>query len=101
MKSRNLSFHRHYERGEIGMRIVRLCVITGLALGLPLASAYADDASYCAALSSTYRTIAGNAQVDANAAEAMAQCKAGNTAAGIPTLEKFLKDNKATLPPRN
>ena len=82
------------------MKSMKYCLIAGLALGYPLASAYADDASYCEALSVKYRTIAGNAQVDAAAAEAMAQCKAGNTAAGIPTLEKFLKDNKATLPPR-
>jgi hypothetical protein len=34
-------------------------------------------------------------------ADAMAQCKAGNTAAGIPVLEKALKDGKATLPSRN
>jgi hypothetical protein len=84
----------------IAMTRVKLCLIACVALGFPFASAYADDASYCEALSTKYRTIAGNAQVDATAAEAMAQCKAGNTAAGIPVLEKFLKDNKATLPPR-
>jgi hypothetical protein len=31
------------------------------------------------------------------AADAMAKCKAGNTAAGIPVLEKFLKEGKVTL----
>lgn len=82
------------------MKTMKCCLIAGLAFGFPLASAYADDASYCEALSSSYRTLAGGAQVDASAAEAMAQCKSGNTAAGIPTLEKILKENKVTLPPR-
>jgi hypothetical protein len=79
---------------------MKCCLIAGLGFGFPLASAYADDASYCEALSASYRTLAGGTQVDASAAEAMSQCKAGNTAAGIPTLEKILKENKVTLPPR-
>jgi hypothetical protein len=44
--------------------------------------------------------LIGAAQEDAIAADAMAKCKAGNTAAGIPVLEKFLKEGKVTLPPR-
>jgi hypothetical protein len=40
-------------------------------------------------------------QADANAAAAMSQCSAGNTAAGIPALEKVLTDNKVKLPARN
>jgi hypothetical protein len=63
-------------------------------------SAMADDATYCEALSAKYRELIGTAQIDANAADAMAKCKAGNTAVGIPILEKVLKDNKVTLPPR-
>jgi hypothetical protein len=69
-------------------------------LASPLASAYADDASYCEALSASYRKLIGGSQEDAVAADAMAKCKAGNTAAGIPVLEKFLKEGKVTLPPR-
>ena len=80
------------------MRRVRLCLIAGLVLGFPFASAYADDASYCEALANTYRQVSTVSNTDA--AEAIAQCKAGNTKAGIPTLEKILKDNKTTLPPR-
>jgi hypothetical protein len=30
----------------------------------------------------------------------MAQCAAGNTAVGIPVLERLLTDAKFTLPPR-
>ena len=81
------------------MKTMKCCLIAGFVLGFPLASAYADDASYCEALSTSYRKLAGQGENSA-AAEAMAQCKAGNTAAGIPTLEKLLKENKVTLPPR-
>jgi hypothetical protein len=62
--------------------------------------AAASDATYCEALSAKYREFAGGTQSDAVVADAMAKCKAGDTATGIPILEKFLKDNKVTLPPR-
>ena len=45
------------------------------------------DAQYCAALSAKYRDYR-TSQVDEAAAAAMAQCQAGNTAAGIPVLER-------------
>jgi hypothetical protein len=82
------------------MTTVKYCLIVGLGLAFPLASAHADDASYCAALGASYREYVGAVQADANAAAAMSQCSAGNTAAGIPTLEKVLTDNKVKLPPR-
>ena len=40
------------------MNTVKCCLIVGLVLALPLASAYADDAGYCAALGPGYRTSA-------------------------------------------
>jgi hypothetical protein len=83
------------------MNTAKSSLIVGLALSFPLASAYADDASYCAALGAKYREYVGAVQADANASAAMSQCSAGNTAAGIPTLEKFLMDAKVALPPRN
>jgi len=83
------------------MTTVKSCLIVGLALALPLAPAYADDASYCAALAASYREYVGAVQADANAAAAMSQCSAGNTAAGIPALEKVLTDNKLKLPAHN
>jgi hypothetical protein len=58
------------------------------------------DAQYCEALSVEYRKLNNQATAGAEA-DAMAQCKAGNTAAGIPVLEKALKDGKVTLPSRN
>ena len=83
------------------MNTVKSCLIVGLALGFPLASAYANDTSYCAVLGANYREYVGAVQADANASVAMSQCSAGNTAAGIPTLEKFLTDAKVRLPARN
>jgi len=88
-------------RKETAMTTVKYCLIVGLGLAFPLASAHADDASYCAALGASYREYVGAVQADANAAAAMSQCSAGNTAAGIPTLEKILTDNKVKLPARN
>jgi hypothetical protein len=66
----------------------------------PLAAvAQSADAKYCQALAETYRKI-GVANTDAAIPEAINQCNQGNTAAGIPVLEKALKDNKVSLPPR-
>jgi hypothetical protein len=76
-------------------------LIVGLTLAFPLAAARADEASYCAALGASYREYVGAVQADANAASAMSQCSAGNTASGIPVLEKILTDNKVRLPARN
>ena len=81
------------------MKSVRLGLLVCF-LASPLASAYADDASYCEALSPAYRKFIAAAHVDAIAADAMAKCKAGDTATGIPVLEKFLKEGQVTLPPR-
>ena len=49
------------------MNTVKSCSIFGLALAVPLASAAADDASYCAALGASYRKYVGFVQADANA----------------------------------
>ena len=59
------------------------------------------DAAYCKALADKYRLVTGGTQNDQSVSEAMDQCAKGNTAAGIPVLEKALKDNKASLPPRS
>ena len=53
------------------------------------------DAEYCAALSRTYRDFRPS-QADETAAAAMAQCEAGNTAAGIPVLERTLTMSQDT-----
>lgn len=64
-----------------------------------------NDAAYCQALIKKYftfapahrREMAGT--VDVNVA--IEQCKAGNTAAGIPVLERKLRDAKLDLPSRD
>src|SRR6202043_1904841 len=78
-----ISRYQRRRRREMTMKSVRLGLIVCF-LASPLASAYADDASYCEALSTSYRKLIGAAQADAIAADAMAKCKAGDTAAGIP-----------------
>lgn len=80
------------------MRII-VAAATAAGILLPIA-AFADDASYCKALSETYRSVVGsNAAAAGNVPEAMAGC-ATNPAASIPVLEKALQDNKVTLPKR-
>ena len=80
-------------------------LILGLCL-LPLAEAYAqgDDRAYCAQLSDLYRRYLGNVGErvfpDVSASVAMDQCAQGNTAAGIPVLEKKVRDARFTLPKR-
>ncbi len=80
------------------MRIL-VSAVTAASVLLPIAAS-ADDASYCKALSETYRSVVGsNAAAAGDVPEAMAGC-ATNPAASIPTLEKALQDNKVTLPKR-
>lgn len=79
-------------------------VVVLIAFG---ASAQASDADYCKALTQKYETYIsnmsvgrtpGSGTVDGNVA--IAQCKAGNTASGIPVLERKLRDAKIDLPSR-
>jgi hypothetical protein len=84
------------------MKSLKLCVIAGMALSLPLASAVAEspvsDAMYCDALIGRYNAYTSNLadwrrSGRSNAGEAnaaIANCEAGDTATGIPTLEKAL-----------
>jgi hypothetical protein len=78
-----------------------------IALSLPAAAfAQSSDAKYCQALSDKYNQYLNMGQnrgaqpqsIDARVA--LEKCKAGDTAAGIPPLEKALKDAKLDLPPR-
>lgn len=82
------------------MKILDVCLISVIALAPVVALAQTADAKYCEALSDTYRKL-NKANMGAGVPEAMNQCKQGNTAAGIPVLEKALKDEKVTLPARN
>lgn len=83
------------------MKTLAICLLatTVLAPFAVFAQSPAADAKYCRDLYETYRKI-GVANTDASIPEAANQCNKGNTAAGIPVLEKALKDAKVSLPPR-
>ena len=59
------------------------------------------DATYCQLLASLYLGSDTDPNINAAVLEAINQCNKGNTAAGIPVLEKALTDAKVTLPARN
>jgi hypothetical protein len=75
-----------------------------LVLALPdTADAQGGDGAYCAQLATLYRRYVENSpgrQYDAEAAVALDDCQKGNTAAGIPILEKKLLESGFTLPER-
>ena len=81
-----------------------LLSLSALILALPGPSeAQGGDAAYCAQLTFLYRRYVENSpgrQYDADAAIALDDCKNGNTAAGIPILEKKLLESGFTLPER-
>ena len=71
------------------------------------ALAQTSDADYCKALTQKYETYIsskttgrtpGQGTVDGSVA--IEQCKAGNTASGIPVLEHKLRDARIDLPSR-
>jgi len=84
-------------------------LVPALAALLPFgASGQTTDADYCRALTQKYETYifnlsvgrsAGSGTIDASVA--IAQCKDGNTAAGIPVLERKLHDARIDLPPHS
>jgi hypothetical protein len=70
------------------------------------AVAQSNDAAYCAQLGDLARRYTGSAggngglRPDFSTVEAIDDCNKGNTAAGIPVLEKTLRSNGFTLPKR-
>jgi len=79
--------------------------LIGLVLVLsPLPAMAADDAAYCAKLSDlALRYLSYNSRrgiPDAEVATAVDRCQKGNTAEGIPTLERKLRNGGLTLPQR-
>ena len=67
---------------------------------VPLAQAQSDGKAYCAQLTDLYRRYVQNAsrRVDVEALAAIDSCAKGNAAAGIPVLEKRLRDAKIAPP---
>ena len=83
------------------MKLIATCLIAGVMLAPLAAVAQSSDANYCAALAKLYREVNTGSTPNSAAAEAINQCNQGNTAAGIPVLEKALTDAKVSLPSRN
>ena len=91
------------------MNIVKFCLMTGLAFGLPFAAtaqqdvakAAPSDIQYCHALSPAYSYMwSNNEGMPVAEAFVLGQCE-GNTQKTIATLEKMMKDQKIELPPRH
>jgi hypothetical protein len=79
-----------------------------VVVGFPLtSSAQVSDATYCRRLTARYEAFVENTNGHAqqtggvDGQVAMAQCKAGDTAEGIPVLERKLQDAKVSLPSRS
>ena len=87
------------------MNRMALLLLTGVVLSSP-AVAQSDDAAYCAQLGALALRYTGSAggqgglRPDFTTVGAIDDCRKGNTAAGIPVLEKTLRNNGFTLPKR-
>lgn len=88
--------------------IVAATSLTAVAPAYGQGGPPSGDLQYCAALSQLYMRYVGNPETephgirrnDAEAENAMAQCRRGNAAAAVPVLERKLTDNRITLPSR-
>jgi len=92
--------------------MTRIRILVGLlVLATPMAGAAdtLDDRRYCAALidkytryvgTSEYSPLAGMLFNDGDGRLAIAKCSEGDTATGIPILERRLRDAKVNLPSR-
>ena len=82
-----------------------LTTLACLAFALP-AAAQSDDAAYCATLGDYAVKYLGNnggdggTRPDIATVEAIADCRKGNTAAGIAALEKKIRSKGFTPPKR-
>lgn len=87
-----------------------IALLTTVGLGLALSqtvSAQSGDRQYCDALIQMYRSYISDPNQgrqqrapDVGPEVAISKCRAGDTAAGIPTLEKALRDARINLPSR-
>ncbi|WP_428683708.1 hypothetical protein [Reyranella sp.] len=88
-----------------------LAACTQTAGGPPPGMTAAQGAAYCTKLTTVYSEYVaglstsmggvgrGGGQSDIDARVAVAQCQEGNTAAGIPVLQRELRNNKVEVPP--
>ena len=95
------------------MKTLKLCLIVGVAIGLPLSSTMAasrvSSEKYCDALIGRYNAYASNLEDWRHTGPsdvreintAIANCEAGDTTAGIPALERVLRERGIALPARS
>ena len=88
-----------------GMRRDLLALATLLAFPAGPSVAQTADAAYCARLAELVvryvgKQINGQNRPDSESLVAIDRCDHGDTAGGIPILEKKLLENRFTLPPR-
>lgn len=94
------------------MITVRRCLAAAVLVGLPAiasAASGASDSRYCDALIGRFNAYASNMSdwqhtnhpSEATVDRAILDCQAGDTAEGIPPLEKALRDAGIGLPARN
>jgi hypothetical protein len=86
------------------MIVIRLSALL-LAASLPVSAAAQSDRAYCDSLIRDYNRYViklgshpNTGSLDGNVA--VEQCRAGNTAAGIPVLEQKLRNAGVSLPAR-
>jgi hypothetical protein len=89
----------------LGMRRHLLLLATLLAFAAGPSVAQTTDVAYCARLAELVvkyigKQINGQNRPDSESLVAIDRCDHGDTASGIPILEKKLLDAKFTLPPR-
>jgi hypothetical protein len=93
---------------EERMNTLTKWLVPAIAPSLPaMAFAQSNDAKYCQALIAKYNSYLnmgqnkGQQPQGLDARVAIEKCNTGDTAAGIPPLEKALKDAKLDLPSRS
>ncbi|MDP1839289.1 MAG: OmpA family protein [Reyranella sp.] len=92
-------------RGEAGLLVqtgdqVREPQNRRVEIVVMVPAATTNDMAYCRSLAALWRKTSTASPAQGPVPDAIAQCDAGNTAAGIPVLEKALTDSKVQLPPR-
>lgn len=89
----------------LGMRWDVLPLVALLAFSAGPSVAQTADAAYCARLAELVtryigKQINGQNRPDSESLVAIDRCDHGDTASGIPVLERKLRDGGFTLPPR-
>jgi hypothetical protein len=96
--------------GALAPLVIMACTQT--AGGPPPGESAAQGLAYCTRLATLYSEYVGNTgsdlgtvydtggeEADLSARYAIASCEDGNTGAGIPILQKRLRDAKVSVPP--